>query len=230
MIGTREALSVQDDSREVELREKFGLVEPENRSRGGTDAELCLGELRIPFELKSTTKNSITTVRDFGPDHLKTWDGKHWLMGWYRRQKRELCLEKVYYGSPADMEPWIKRKWNYMLPDFQLSEELGPLVDTDILKKICGDKELYTLKDAERIQKKQYRKAEYLERMDVSGGYSQERMLEILRDRVTYLIKRGSTLNNPHIPGKFIEQNCKIVRTPEELKTRVLEFLNRPAD
>lgn len=35
-------------------------------------------------------------------------------------------------------------------------------------------------------------------------------MLEILRDRCRYLIKRGATLNNPHIPGSYFENWEKI--------------------
>jgi len=38
---------------------------------------------------------------------------------------------------------------------------------------------------------------------DVDGGYSPTRMLEILSDRAKYLIERGSTLNNPHIPARY---------------------------
>ncbi len=41
--------------------------------------------------------------------------------------------------------------------------------------------------------------------MDLENGYSTSRMLEILRDRCRYLIERGSTLNNPHIPGSYFQ-------------------------
>ena len=41
--------------------------------------------------------------------------------------------------------------------------------------------------------------------MDISNGYSKEVMLDIYRDRINYLIKRGSTLNNPHIPGSYFK-------------------------
>ena len=34
-------------------------------------------------------------------------------------------------------------------------------------------------------------------------GYSPDRMLEILKDRAKYVIERGSTLNNPHIPASY---------------------------
>lgn len=65
--------------------------------------------------------------------------------------------------------------------------------------------ECYTVKDAHRIQKRQYTKAQYHELKDRPEGYSPEQMLMILRDRCRYLIERGSTLNNPHIPRGYFD-------------------------
>ena len=59
--------------------------------------------------------------------------------------------------------------------------------------------------DAKRLHKNQYSAQQYNSKMDIPNGYSPERMLEIFRDRATYLIQRGSTLNNPHIPIQFFE-------------------------
>ena len=47
--------------------------------------------------------------------------------------------------------------------------------------------------------------SEYKELMDKEQGYSPKRMLEILKDRGKYLIERGSTLNNPHIPTSYFK-------------------------
>lgn len=41
--------------------------------------------------------------------------------------------------------------------------------------------------------------------MDRHMGYSPERMLSILQDRCRYLLERGSTLNNPHIPASYFK-------------------------
>ncbi|MGH3609863.1 MAG: hypothetical protein ACRDRD_17525, partial [Pseudonocardiaceae bacterium] len=38
--------------------------------------------------------------------------------------------------------------------------------------------------------------------MDRKNGYSPERMLTLLRERCRYLLDRGSTRNNPHIPQR----------------------------
>ncbi|WP_293079187.1 hypothetical protein [Okeania sp. SIO3B5] len=80
-----QSMTVQDDSREKELIELFNLERPANSTRSGTDAILTLNQLKIPFELKSTTKNSVTTVRDFGPEHIKKWNRKHWLFSFYEK-------------------------------------------------------------------------------------------------------------------------------------------------
>lgn len=68
----------------------FALDRPDIHTRGGTDAVLHLDPQKsllapLEFEVKSTTdrQRSVTTVRDFGPDHLKKWEGKHWLVGFY---------------------------------------------------------------------------------------------------------------------------------------------------
>lgn len=62
-------MTVQDDIRESELIELFQLERAPNPSRSGIDAILSINEYQIPFELKSSTKSSVTTVRDFGLDH-----------------------------------------------------------------------------------------------------------------------------------------------------------------
>ena len=87
-----------------------------------------------------------------------------------------------------------------------------------------GDKEIYTLEDAKKLQKKQYKIAEYKELMDVKDGYSQERMLQILKNRCQYLIERGSTLNNPHIPASYFEGWERITENHE---TRLKELVNQ---
>lgn len=50
-----DAVEVQDAAREQLLRERFGLL-ASGEGRGGTDA---IDEAGNPFELKTTTKNSI---------------------------------------------------------------------------------------------------------------------------------------------------------------------------
>ena len=54
--------------------------------------------------------------------------------------------------------------------------------------------------------KNQYGAKEYRAAADLPGGlFSRHVMLELLRERCEYVIRRGSTLNNPHIPASFFK-------------------------
>jgi hypothetical protein len=194
-------MAVQDDRREQELIDLFKLKKPEDAGRAGLDAVLELDGSAVPFELKSTTRGSVTTVRDFGRDHIKKWVMRHWLIGVYELDG--VTLRYCLYGSPTMMAPWIQEKAEYIQPDFDIAELVPPLITMDILHAVVGEKGKYSVDDAKRLHKKQFTKEQYRDAMDVAGGYSPERMLEILRDRCRYLIARGSTLNNPHVPESF---------------------------
>ena len=58
----------------------------------------------------------------------------------------------------------------------------------------------------------------------VKDGYSQERMLQILKNRCQYLIERGSTLNNPHIPASYFRGWERITDNHEP---RLRELVNQ---
>jgi hypothetical protein len=202
-------MSVQDDARENRMLDLFNLQRPENRVRHGTDAILQIEGRTLEFELKSvTTGGGLTTVRDFGPDHIAKWKDKHWLISVYQGSTLVHCK----YGSPAAMAPWIEKKWRYIEADFDLAQHIPKLLTLATLNSIVGSKEVYTIADARKLHKAQYSAARYAELMDVFGtvlgkekrvGYSPSRMLEILKDRAKYVIERGSTLNNPHIPASY---------------------------
>jgi hypothetical protein len=196
-------MTVQDDRRENQLIALFELRKPPNATRSGTDAILDLNGLHIPFELKSTTTTSVTTVRDFGLNHIKKWQGKHWLFGFYNKQGTE--LKYCIYASPQAMAPWICEKETYILSDYKLAQLAPDLLKIDALYEILGKKEFYPIEDAKTLQKKQYTIQQYHEKMDLSQGYSPEQMLSILKDRCRYLIERGSTLNNPHILASYFQ-------------------------
>lgn len=199
---------VQDDVREREMIRLFQLQRIEGAGRADTDAELIVDGVRIPFELKSSTDDSATTVRDFGPDHVAKWKGKHWLFGFYDEAGE--ILKYCIYGSPAQMAPWIEQKAEYIRIDLQLATCVPSLIHLELLYELLGRKEVYTGEDARLLQKRQYSKLLYEDRRDLPDGYSPRRMLDILRDRCAYLIRRGSTLNNPHIPGSYFKEWEKI--------------------
>ena len=215
----------QDDLRENRLVDLFNLTCPANRVRHGTDALLLIDGHELEFELKSVTTagGSVSTVRDLGPDHIAKWENKHWIIARYTGHDLTECR----YGTPDDMAPWITRIWDYVRSDFEAAQIIPALVTMDVMQKIAGQKQLYSYADARRLQKNQYTAAEYKLRMDVEKGYSAERMLAMFQERIKYLIERGSTLNNPHIPAEFFNSWVSIRRDHAvTLRERVRHWLS----
>lgn len=218
------ASNFQDDSREQEMIELFDLIKDEKEGRSGIDAFLELDGTRISFELKTTSdeKGSVTTVRDFGYDHIKKWQGKHWLFGFHKGGKAS-----YKYGSPALMQSWIKEKEDYIKPDFELAKIASKNLTLKDLYLVLGKKESYSLKDAKLIQKRQYSTKKYIELQDIADGYSKDQMLSILKDRATYLMKRGGTLNNPHIPGSYFKEWEEITKNhAARLREMVKDYID----
>ena len=219
-------MAIQDDAREQEQRELFGLIKNEDEGRSGVDAVMLLDDgTEIPFELKTTTSGSVTTVRDFGYDHILKWKNKHWLISKYSEDGSK--IEYSLYGSPQAMSNWINEKEEYIRPDFELAKIVPEEINLSHLFQVVGEKESYNLDDAKKLHKKQYKIAEYRELMDLEDAYSPERMLDILRNRCKYLIERGSTLNNPHIPASYFE-GWEQIKTnhANRLKELVIQSLN----
>jgi hypothetical protein len=108
------------------------------------------------------------------------------------------------------MSPWIEQIWSYIEPDFRIAEICSGFCNLEALHHVVGAKELYTLEDAKKLHKKQYTAKKYLDAMDLKDGYSPARMLEIFKDRVRYVIERGSTLNNPHIQASYFNNQPDI--------------------
>jgi hypothetical protein len=105
--------------------------------------------------------------------------------------------------GPDAMKGWIDRVWEYIRLDFEMAGLIPDLITGDVMSSIIGSKDVYTISDARKLHKQQYTAAEYRVRMDRPDGYSYARMLEIFRDRARYVMKRGATLNNPHIPAAY---------------------------
>lgn len=197
------AKEVQDNVREEELRTLFGLTKEESTGRNGVDAYLDLNNTKYEFELKSTTTGNVTTVRDFGLSHIEKWKNKHWIIGYYSNLQ---ILQYAIYAPPSFMKQWIDEKQNYIELDFKFAALIPESVTMKHFNALLPNKSRYTLQDAKFIHKKQYSKEKYKSMMDLHNGYSKERMLEIMQDRICYLIQRGSTLNNPHIPANYFKE------------------------
>lgn len=227
-------MAVQDDARELQMVALFNLVVPEDRGRSDIDAYLEWEPTStlLPFELKSTTKSSISTVRDFGPEHIAKWRKLHWLFAFYERDGKK--LRYTYYASPADMATWIEAKEAYVRPDLILAEAAPTLVTDEMLSQILGHTNDFSVDQAKLIMKKQWNAAQYRDRADLPNGrYSRDQMRELLQERLGYVIRRGATLNNPHIPESyFVEQ--KLLRIERDqaatLRGLVSEYLRGEDD
>ncbi|NEO86410.1 MAG: hypothetical protein F6J87_19450 [Spirulina sp. SIO3F2] len=214
--------SFQDDARETEMIRLFQLYRDEQEGRSGTDAYLTIQGQQLPLELKTSSKASVTTVRDFGPAHLEKWQGKHWLFGFYGQKQ-----VAYKYASPSMMQPWIQSKANYIQPDLQLATLAAKKLELADLFAICGEKVTYSYDDAYRLQKKQYTREQYVNLQDQPNGYSPTQMLKILRDRAQYVMQRGSTLNNPHIPASyFVSWEAITTNHAQRLRELVQQYLS----
>lgn len=328
-------MSVQDDAREDILVKVFNLRQDDDRARHDPDAYLDFQSHRFYFELKSTTKKSISTVRDFGPDHIEKWLDMHWIVGFFKSGTKSPTY--CYYLAPRDMREWTNEIWSNIKFDFEMADLVAGKIGLEDLYSKLGAKNLYTLADAKAIQKSQYLAEDYKKRMDVvdlgfssvrldtfrapfiahdwvvnnlgrkrcytledqkaliafqcgaeviaaaispkceidvtnadkvfpspilplalmalsekpltpkgaakimrkmsaksfvteyidiTPGYSPTAMLEILRDRCRYLIRRGATLNNPHIPESFFSRFDRIEdEHASQLRSKLRSYL-----
>lgn len=224
-------MAAQDDAREHEMRLIFNLVEPPDRTRGGLDAQLDLDGETIPFELKSTTSGSFSTVRDFGPDHIEKWKVLHWLFAVYSTDGQK--LQHCYYASPDTMADWVAEKEKYTRPDFMLADLAPAKLTDDDLTAILGNASQFTKADAKSVLKLQWSAAQYTANADLSdGGYSRAAMLKVLQERCAYVILRGSTLNNPHIAETYLSARTEAITSNHAAKVRELvrEYLKGQPD
>ncbi|MCX5279112.1 hypothetical protein [Streptomyces sp. NBC_00198] len=209
-------MSVQDDQREKQMVDRFNLTVPEDRRRSDIDAYLNIDGQTVPFELKSATSKGISTVRDLGPNHFTKWKNIHWIFGFYNSTGTQLL--HCYYASPDAMVPWISGKERYVLPDIEAAEHAMRGIRADSVINLLGEKEFYTKEDAKWIMKNQWKAVQYIEAADLSVGkeirYSLDRMVELMRERTYYVMSRGATLNNPHIPLSYISSLPKITTEP----------------
>src|SRR5439155_20201678 len=99
---------------------------------------------------------------------------------------------------------WFDQMAAYIAPDVALAEHAPAFIKDRTLSAILSPARTFTREDARRLMKNQYSAADYAQAADLPGGeYSRAAMLAMLRERCEYVIRRGSTLNNPHIPASY---------------------------
>jgi hypothetical protein len=319
----RDTRAQQSAEREDQMRDRFNLA-PGGQGRPGVDALFPAGPgLDVPFEVKSSDTDSVSTARDVGREHIIKWRNRHWLFGFYERGTRNPPIAKRYiYASPRQLEPWIAEQEAYVLPDWELVRLLPASVDPELLVAVAGEKEQYTLDDAMRLLKKQKleagehmtptmrallleaglneprsmtkpvyraltdRKAGFsgaafraliarvkgpvdevqlqdtfgetdfypleavalflrarrlmdgrhvsleslLSECDRNEGFSPDRMRALLGERARYLLDRGATRNNPHIPERRLVQlvpQDQVIPGDARRLSQILEVLVR---
>ena len=116
---------------------------------------------------------------------------------------------------------------NKIATDYEMGSLSSQLIRLDIVHRLLGEKDKYSLSDTRKILKSQLKIEEYKDLMDVDNGYSPQRMLEIVRKRCLYLLNRGSTLKNPHIPKRYFDGWERITDNPA---TRLLEMVKIEID
>ena len=207
-------MPVQDDERERELVRMFNLDWDPAHQRAGVDAILDIDvdgrAYRLEVEVKSSTGSTVSTARDVGMEHIAKWRRKLFVIGFYSKEARRPELQRCLCLTPLDMEPWIASIEAKILIDFKLALRASRRLLLTDLFEVCGEQETYTLKDAKRLHKQQWKANEYASALDLNIGgeprISQARMLEILQLRAQYIAERGATLNNPHITKAHLDK------------------------
>ena len=206
-------MPVQDDERERELVRMFNLEWDPAHQRAGVDALLDVvvdgRACRFEVEVKSSTGTTVSTARDVGMEHIQKWRRKLFVIGFYSKEARRPELKHCLCLTPLDMEPWITAIEAKILIDFKLASLASRRLELSDLFDVCGEQASYSLKDAKKLHKQQWKSEEYAAAQDIEINgqrkISPVKMLEILRLRSKYIAERGATLNNPHITKTHLE-------------------------
>jgi len=165
---------VQDDLREQQLAGELRLER--NTSRIGWDAR---DEDDNRFELKTTTKTSVSTGRDVG-------------LAFLQRLRTNYVI--VARGPNTDFGFNIEEMW--FMPPGSLAEWTAPHEAKQRRDGAIGEAAIEALRAA--------------------GGSEDD------LKRLAELVARGMTLNNPHIPMRYIRKHGVQLEAPAALQLREL--------
>ena len=126
------ARAVQDDSREAILVRLLDLKQSDRRI--GPDATDKHGN---EFELKTTTKQSLSTARDIGRSYLARMRTQYLIAARGRQTDYEFAIDDLYFLHPNDLEGWIQnyearlqRDWDVVDRAHRALKALGACVNT----------------------------------------------------------------------------------------------------
>ena len=98
------ARQVQDDTREAALARMLELKRSDRRT--GPDAT---DENGNRFELKTTTRQSLTTARDVGPEYFARLRTQYLIAARGQQTDYGFAFEDIYFLHPDDLEGWIQQ-------------------------------------------------------------------------------------------------------------------------
>lgn len=208
-------MTVQDDERERELVRLFNLDWDPAHQRSGVDATLRVVaggvERVIEVEVKSTTKDTVSTARDVGMQHVQRWRSKLFVIGFYTRDARRPELKRCLCLTPSDMADWIDGIAAKVELDHRIAQRARSALTLNDLYAVCGEQRVYSMAMARDVLRQQWSADQYSGATDVvdaegKPSLSPAAMLEILRARAQYIAERGATLNNPHISSRHLSR------------------------
>ena len=210
-LMSRRAAAPQDDKREKEMLRIFGLRQNLNTTRGDKDAffQLESGKHEI-LELKSSTKDTFVTARDFGPNHILKWRKQHFLGSFYDAEGNE--IQRSIFIPNFLLNNWLDEQTEYIAHDLAILDTIRSLLHSsdaaqNIKNAIFGDNCSYDISDVKKLMKRQYKKIDYdkiSKRVGKKIVVSNDDMNNAIMDRIEYLLNRGTTRNNPHINKTFL--------------------------
>lgn len=126
-------------------------------------------------------------------------------------------LQQAGLEEPTKMTPAIYRAlmdrhagFSRLTLDALVAELAEPLTDPELTEAL-GDHDFYPLEAVDALLRRRQLsaggrlgRAAIAERADSVAGFSPDRMLVLLRERIRYLLDRGATRNNPHISESWL--------------------------
>jgi hypothetical protein len=167
-----------------------------NQNRAGPDA---FDEIGGHYELKSTTRDRVSTARDVGPEHLKKWRKLNWIFGRGQYTGSTFAFEKTYILTPVQMEPWFEVIDAKITQDDALFARALKMLETN------G----FTTAECDRIRRA-FRRGVLLNDPKIPWGYIQAHGIEIQREH-------GKTLRRILLSPS---SGCEMKRPANQLKRR----------
>jgi hypothetical protein len=97
-------VKVQDNRREIQIATLLGLLLAESRiEHDATDDRNNL------YELKTTTKGSVSTARDFGPKHIERYRKRYFVIVSGENLVDGFLAQRAFFLAPCHMETWYSK-------------------------------------------------------------------------------------------------------------------------